>query len=143
MPTNKTIREENDVDKWLKEISDLLLTKEREKTNDQIDYNAHDMGEMGKFIRTEYAKNILSTHDQVILSVLREELREVIGRRRTELTTLLTQLQEIEEWGHKKRDDVDKDLYCRNETNDWKNGYDCAMIDLISALKEKKDNLNN
>ena len=55
---------------------------------------------------------------------------------------LLTQLQEIEEWGHKKRDDVDKDLYCRNETNDWKNGYDCAMIDLLSALKEKKDKLN-
>ena len=56
---------------------------------------------------------------------------------------LIQELQEIEEWGHKKRDDVDKDLYCRNETNDWKNGYDCAMIDLISALKEKKEELTN
>ena len=151
MQTNKTIREENDVDKWLKEISDLLLTKEREKTNDQIDYNAHDMGEMGKFIRTEYAKNILSTHDQVILSVLREELREVIGRRRTELTTLLTQLQEIEDMVEAKRktetypqslNTYDGKVEHFERLSDGDIHYNQALSDIAKALKEKKDKLN-
>ena len=30
-----------------------------DKRKEKIDYNAHDMGEMGKFIRVEYAKNIV------------------------------------------------------------------------------------
>jgi len=48
-----------------------------------IDYNSHDMGEMGKFIRVEYAKNIitqkLTEHKALILKMVREKAEDSNG----------------------------------------------------------------
>lgn len=53
------------------------LEQFNEEVMKAIDYNSHDMGEMGKFIRVEYAKNIitqkLTEHKELILKMVREK----------------------------------------------------------------------
>ena len=127
MPNNKTIREEG----WEKEVNfnpllDMtkvkdILAKEREETDKKIDYNSHDLGEMGQFIRTEYLTNILNIHDHRILSALRAE----IGRMKKEIFN---------------EDEVGK-VGTHAIASNQNAGYNQALTDLLSALKEKKDNL--
>lgn len=62
-------REENTQDSWEK----------------KIDYNSHDMGELGKFIRVEYAKNIIKSEKLSGKKEAIEMVREKIERVRENL----------------------------------------------------------
>jgi len=59
------------------------LEQFNEEVMKAIDYNSHDMGEMGKFIRVEYAKNIitqkLTEHKALILKMVREKAEDSNG----------------------------------------------------------------
>lgn len=54
-----------------------------EQVMKKIDFNSHDMGEMGKFIRVDYAKNILSSTlqdlEKQVLGVVDGKRRNVIS----------------------------------------------------------------
>jgi hypothetical protein len=66
----------------------MLTNKDLEKLKDierikkawgeRIDYNAHDMGEMGMFIRTKYVKNYINE----ILEEMAEASHELLASRR-------------------------------------------------------------
>ena len=42
----------------------------------------------------------------------------------------------VEEYARKMRKDVDDGTYCKNQDGEWKNGYDCAMYDILSIINK-------
>lgn len=67
--------------------------------------------------KSRRAKNVVSE----ILSTYKKELREEANA-------------EIRSYAHRMRSEVDSGVYCKNESSDWKNGYDCAMYDIVQRV---------
>lgn len=83
------------------------------------------------------------------LNVGGEEYKEILGQIKNSVwlrgeiqraidTAVSNREKEIAEYARKMRDDVDSGTYCNNQDSEWKNGYDCAMYDILSILKHNQ-----
>lgn len=80
-------------------------------------------------LKDGYGNDLITDQAEPIMKFIKKQIASAVEARE----------REIQEYARKMRKDVDEGTYCNKQDGEWKNGYDCAMYDILLIINPSKE----